>query len=285
MRSKRHNPLHSLIIAALVGVLLIACGSPTSPGGPVPLARAYAHNDYEHERPLHDALNHGFTSVEADVHLVDGQLLVAHDEEDVQEDRTLQALYLDPLRKCAQQNDGWVYPDGAQVTLLVDVKTEAQATYEVLRQVLRGYEDVLTVFGPDGRRDGAVVVIISGNRPREMMAGEELRYKAYDGRLEDLESGEAATFIPLISDKWTDHFFWRGRGAMPESERQKLQAIVETAHQHGRRVRFWDTPDDPSPAREAVWRALVQADVDMINTDDLVGLQQFLLAYGQQHGD
>ena len=33
----------------------------------VPLARAHAHNDYEHPRPLRDALDHGFTSVEADV--------------------------------------------------------------------------------------------------------------------------------------------------------------------------------------------------------------------------
>ena len=40
-----------------------------------PLARAHAHNDYLHERPLLDALDHGFTSVEADIFLVDGKLL------------------------------------------------------------------------------------------------------------------------------------------------------------------------------------------------------------------
>ena len=54
----------------------------------VPLLRAHAHNDYEHERPLLDALDHGFASVEADVWLVDGQLLVAHDREDVDFART-----------------------------------------------------------------------------------------------------------------------------------------------------------------------------------------------------
>jgi hypothetical protein len=46
----------------------------------VPLERAHAHNDYEHERPLHDALGHGFKSVEADVWLVDGELVVSHDD-------------------------------------------------------------------------------------------------------------------------------------------------------------------------------------------------------------
>lgn len=44
-------------------------------------------------------------------------------------------------------------------------------------------------------------------------------------------------------------------------------------------MRFWGTPDDPGAAREAIWRALVTADVDLINTDDLEGLQRFLLDY------
>lgn len=36
--------------------------------------QAHAHNDYRHEQPLREALACGFTSVEADVHLVDGEL-------------------------------------------------------------------------------------------------------------------------------------------------------------------------------------------------------------------
>jgi len=66
-----------------------------------PLARAHAHNDYLHPRPLLDALDHGFTSVEADVWIVNGALLVAHDQRDVMPERTLRALYLEPLRRIA----------------------------------------------------------------------------------------------------------------------------------------------------------------------------------------
>lgn len=266
-----------LLVTVLIIAALFACSPTPAPDGFAPLERAHAHNDYEHDRPLYDALDHGFTSVEADVHLVNGQLLVAHDEEDVQENLTLQSLYLDPLREQVRQNGGRVYPDGPQFTLLVDVKSDAEETYETLRQVLKEYEEILTTFGPDGQQDGAIVVIISGNRSREMMASETVRYAAYDGRLEDLESGDAATLIPLISDKWTSHFFWKGNGDMPERERQKLRDIVEAAHQQGQRVRFWETPDNRSKAREAVWRELVLAGVDLINTDDLAGLQQFLL--------
>ena len=265
------------MLGALLVAVLLACRPAAPVGAPVPLERAHAHNDYEHDRPLYDALDHGFASVEADIHLVNGQLLVAHDEEDVEENLTLRSLYLDPLRERVRQNSGRVYPDGPQFTLLIDVKSEAAETYEALRQVLKEYEEILTTFGPDGQEDGAIVVIISGNRPREMMVSETVRYAAYDGRLEDLESGAAATFIPLVSDKWTSHFIWEGNGDMPERERQKLRDIVETAHRQGQRVRFWATPDKRSGAREAVWRELVLAGVDLINTDDLEGLQLFLL--------
>ena len=44
-----------------------------------PLANAHSHNDYEHDRPLLDALDHGFKSIEADIFLFEGQLLVTHD--------------------------------------------------------------------------------------------------------------------------------------------------------------------------------------------------------------
>jgi len=289
MRATR--PIYrSLAVVAWVAVVLAACRPPATPAGLlVPLERAHAHNDYEHDRPLYDALDHGFASVETDVHLVGGQLLVAHDEEDVadeyirREDMTLQALYLDPLRERVRQHGGRVYAGGPPLTLLVDVKTEAEQTYAALRQVLKEYEDILTTFGPGGRKDGAVTVIVSGNRARADLEAEVarygVRYAAYDGRLEDLDSGAEASLIPLISDKWTTYLTWEGRGPMPEEERQKLAAIVETAHQQGRRVRFWDTPDGRSAAREAVWQTLIEAGVDLINTDDLAGLQRFLLEH------
>jgi hypothetical protein len=63
---------------------------------------------------------------------------------------------------------------------------------------------------------------------------------------------------------------------MPSKERKKLRSIVETAHANGQRVRFWETPEQP-PQREAVWRELLAARVDYINTDHLDALETFLL--------
>ncbi|MCH8119876.1 MAG: hypothetical protein IIC00_09130 [Planctomycetes bacterium] len=277
----------AIVVIWLVPILLIcSCGNFSTPAGLTPLRRAHAHNDYEHDRPLYDALDHGFTSVEADIHLVDGQLYVAHDSDKITPNRTLRSLYLEPLSRRIAQNavlgtpdGGRVYPNGPQFTLFIDIKTEAVATYKVLSKMLAEYESIFTTFDSNGRTDKAVVAIVSGNRPRGLMESEAIRYAGYDGRLEDLESDAPASLIPVISDNWTKHFSFNGTGSMPAKERQKLKKIVETAHKKGQRVRFWATPDKPSQARQTLWRELLSNDVDLINTDDLAGLQQFLLQH------
>lgn len=244
-----------------------------------PLARAHAHNDYLHTRPLLDALEHGFTSVEADIWLVDGELLVAHDFEDVEPGVTLEPLYLDPLRDLVKENKGSVYPGYPHYfTLLIDIKSEAESTYLALHDRLRKYQRVFTSFGPSGVKEGAVTAIVSGNRPIELMRGQRVRYAGVDGRMPDLGVETSQTFMPLISDNWTNHFMWMGVGPMPEEEREKLEMIVATAHSHGQRVRFWETPDQPGDATEAVWHELLDAGVDYLNTDHLEELQEFLLA-------
>ena len=163
---------------------------------PRPLPQAHAHNDYEHARPLLDALDNGFCSVEADVHLVEGQLLVAHDRNQVSADRTLERLYLDPLRERAQKNGGRVYAGGPTVTLLIDIKSGADPTYTVLRGVLARYSDFLTSFDNGETTERAVTVVISGNRPRTLMAGETTRFAAVDGRIEDLGGGAGERVDP-----------------------------------------------------------------------------------------
>ncbi|WP_162794845.1 phosphatidylinositol-specific phospholipase C/glycerophosphodiester phosphodiesterase family protein [Nonomuraea lactucae] len=241
-----------------------------------PLARAHAHNDYEHPRPLMDALDHGFTSVEADIYLVEGELRVGHDPQDLRPARTLQSLYLDPLARRVREGHGRVFPGSRQrFQLLVDIKNNGAATYTELHRVLRAYRKMLTTYQKGRVKPGAVTVVISGDRPRDLMAAQRERYAFYDGRPPDLGLG-GASLIPLISDNWTNHFTWRGEGEMPAAERARLRDIVRTAHRDGQRVRFWATPDVPGPAREAIWRELVAADVDHVNTDDLAGLQRFL---------
>ncbi|GAA5153685.1 hypothetical protein GCM10023340_36070 [Nocardioides marinquilinus] len=241
------------------------------------LPAAHAHNDYEHARPLRDAIEQGFTSVEADVWLVDGELLVAHDLEDVVPGRTLESLYLSPLEGLAAMNRGPVIAGHRRpLQLLVDVKSEASATYAALDRVLRRHPRLLTSWDATGERPGAVSVAVSGNRDLPAMAAQPVRWAAYDGRLENLYGGASAGLVPLISANWSSVSAWTGTGPFPAADRARLRRIVEQAHDEGRRVRFWATNDSPGAARRALWTELRRAGVDHLNTDDLSGLRRFL---------
>jgi hypothetical protein len=254
--------------------LLALALAPAQPGEAkvIPLRQAHAHNDYEHKRPLFDALDNGFCSVEADVFLVDGELLVGHTRKDLKPERTLQKLYLDPLRQRIKANGGKVYPGGPTVFLLVDVKSEAKATYAALAKVLAKYDDILSVSRGDKFEPKAITVVVSGNCDREGIKAEAVRYAGIDGRPADLESDAPAHLMPWVSANWAFLFKWKGDGPMPEEERAKLKEFVAKAHKAGRLVRFWATAENA-----AVWEQLLAAGVDLINTDQLPELRKFLL--------
>ena len=236
-----------------------------------PLRAAHAHNDYLHPRPLLDALEHGFGSVEADIFLVNGALLIGHERKDLKPERTLESLYLEPLRARVHARQGGVYGPEFRFYLLIDVKTEAEETYQVLDQVLARYADILSVTRDGTFEPKGVTIVLSGNRAQESIAKQSVRYVGIDGRPEDLDSDRPADLMPWISARWGALFAWRGVGPFPEAERSKLTEIVTRAHQRGRQVRFWATAEN-----ENVWRELVAAKVDLINTDKLADLQKFL---------
>jgi glycerophosphoryl diester phosphodiesterase len=258
----------SLIV---LGTMIAGAASGAAPTDVVPLENAHAHNDYLHARPLLDALDHGFTSVEADVFLVDGKLLVAHERDSLKPERTLEALYLEQLAKRVEANGDRVYENGPRFLLLIDLKSEARTTYSELHNVLAMYSKMLTVIEHGKVREGAVTVVVSGDRPKLDPANDRIRYVGLDGRPSDLESQLPAHYMPMISDKWSNNFKWDGEGEMPASERAKLAEMVKKAHASGRALRFWATPE-----KESVWRELRAAGVDLINTDELERLGKFL---------
>jgi glycerophosphoryl diester phosphodiesterase len=273
----RHRPFR---IAVLSLALLVATPAAIPPGhaadpSPRPLSRAHAHNDYEHARPLLDALDRGFCSVEADIHLVDGRLLVAHDRAHAKPERTLEALYLEPLRVRVQANGGRVHREGPPFWLLIDFKTEAAATWQALQPILERYRPMLTEFRSDRTVTNAVTLVLSGNSPRAQLAALPARLAAIDGRPEDLEANPGRHLVPWVSESWGKLFTWRGTGELPGAERERLRMFVSRAHDQGRRVRFWGTVDEAP-----LWRLQHEAGVDLINTDKLAELAAFLSAAG-----
>lgn len=238
-----------------------------------PLPNAHAHNDYVHSRPLMEAIENGFTSVEADIHLIEGELYVTHDHpESVSESITLKALYLEPLKQLAEKNNGKIYPGyNGPFYLMIDIKTNADSTYTVLKKQLETYESMLSKNTNDTIYGGPVTIFLSGNRPFATVLEEKTRLVGLDGRPTDLIKSYASTVVPVISDSYRSHLKWRGTGEMPKEEWEWLVNFCEVTHAQGKKVRLWASPDN-----EVAWSTLLKAGVDLINTDKIPELSAFL---------
>ncbi len=239
--------------------------------------QAHAHNDYLHDRPLYDALTHGFRSIEIDVWLIKDTLYVAHDRDDVIRSPlyTIENMYLDPLAELIRKD-----PNQFDMTVMIDVKSEADATYQKLDKALSNYAEMITLHTPKKTYEKPLHIVISGNRSRGLMLADSTRWATYDGRMEDLDSDLPTNFLWMISDKWGDYFDWQGNGEIPQEQFEKLLSITNRAARQKRKIRFWATPDDKDNLfsrtdRERVWRFLAKAGF-IIGTDDLKGLSEFL---------
>lgn len=259
------------MLRRLVALLLVASPSACSAPAPSLLTRGHSHNDYQQTRPLLDALDRGYMSVEADVFLVDGELLVAHDRKDCRKERTLRAMYLEPLAERAARG-GKVYAGvpgkTLPVALLIDIKTDGEAAYAEISRELAEFPSAFTSCDGGVVVERAVTVVISGDIPRATMTAQRERRAFVDGRAPDLDGPREAaappSLVPVVSLPWTPRFAWIGLGPMPTAQRTQLRGLVAEAHARGYRIRFWGTPN-----LKEFWETLLAEGVDVIGVDDL----------------
>ncbi len=241
------------------------------------IIQGHSHNDYEHVRPLFDALDCYFKSIEADVFPVGDSLFVAHNSEDIKPGYTLRKLYLDPLKQEIEKNNGSVYGDGEEVVLFIDIKVDGLKTYRLLHKILENYKSVLTEFNEGEKIQRNIMVIVSGERPFEFMKEQKIRYAGYDGRLSDLDSGISSSLMPVVSNAWGEYFKWDGTGQIPDAEKKKLHELAQKTKERGYLLRFWGTPNRTEAQRNAVWTEFKNAQVGLIGADNLKELQHFLM--------
>jgi len=228
------------------------------------LPRAHSHNDYAQKRPLDEALDNGFCSVEVDVFPINGKLLVGHNAKDIQEDKTIESMYLNKLSVRAKANKGAIYP-GSKATfwVLVDVKREGLLAYNTLKTILDRYSELK-------RNKSHVRFVISGDRAIEAIAADKGAYAGIDGRMDDLSKNYSFAVMPWISGDWTESFKWFGRGDFPVESKTKLDEMVKAVHDQHKLIRFWGTPDN-----NLCWDVSWKSGVDLINTDHLAWLAKW----------
>lgn len=216
--------------------------------------KIHSHNDYLRNEPFWEAFRAGAASIEVDVILQEGQLMVAHEKESIQKDRTLKSLYLDPIVEAKKL--GKVEEFGFH--LLIDCKTEAYSTLDQVVNDALDYEEILfSSQNPTGLK-----LIISGNRP---MAEDYVKYPEwvfFDYQNKELTSNLPWEKIGMVSLSFSRFSAWKGTGSLPEEDRKKLEDFIALVHSFQKPVRFWASPDG-----ELAWKTFFDMGVDYINTD------------------
>jgi len=240
-----------------------------------PLPSAFAHNDYNHNRPLFDALENGYTNIEADVFLEDDELIIAHINPFFRRSKTLESLYLKPLARYIKNNGGEVYKGYTEpVILMIDIKTGADNTYAAIEKVLMRYSSILSSYDHGVVTKKQVTVVLSGHKPYQMLKAQQTRFAFIDEDLvKSKQDTTSANIYELSSCKYSKILRWTGRGKFPDEERARLCAYVAMAHKFRRKVRLWASPEN-----QEVWRELLNCKVDLICTDKLAELKEFLLS-------
>ena len=267
----RTASIHVKFFQATLLLLLITAQLPCYPQN-IPLHNAFAHNDYWHKHPLHDALANGYTYIEADIFLRNGNLVVAHFFPFFKKKRTLEKLYLQPLFEQIKQQGQVFKGFNTPLTLMIDIKSGANDTYTALKPLLEKYRSMLSSYEDGQLHYRMVTIVLSGHKPYDMIKSEKYRLAFIDEDLKKIGNDTALTEVyPMASCRYTSLLKWRGKGPIPVTEKTRLCGYVTRAHRMGKKVRLWASPENLM-----VWQELLNCGVDLINTDELVTLKNFL---------
>ncbi len=224
----------------------------------------FSHNDYMQDKPVETAYRLEVGYVEADVFLRGNNLMVAHTASEIDPARTLEKLYFEPIKSKIRNNSGNIFPDGTrQLTLMIDLKSEGLPTLNAIVDRLKNYPEITSCK--------TLSIAISGNVPDTAQWKQFPAYMTFDGRPTKKYSSEHLKRVSFISNSFSTYSTWDGKGEIPEDDLKKLKEVIASVHSQQKKIRFWGAPDVP-----ATWKTFLDLGVDIIGTDKIEEVEEFL---------
>ena len=255
----------------LLALALTCCGAAAAQ----PPVLIHSHNDYAQRVPFFQAYAQQVSSIEADVFLHDGQLLVGHDVEDLRADMTFEALYVEPIVTLFARNGGRAFRDSDQtLQLMVELKSETDPTLRAVAALLGRWPEV---FDPEVN-PAAVRVAVTGRVPAPEAFDRYPRFLGFDGAWDADYTPEQLERIALISTNFRDFSQWNGKGTIIPDEKERLEQVIDRAHEQGKPVRFWNAPEGTT-----VYYTFYGMGIDYINTDKPEVCAAFFADFGNKN--
>lgn len=234
----------------------------------------HSHNDYMRNVPFWQAYSQTVYSIEADVFLKDGVLLVGHDAESLSPDMTFEALYLTPAVTMFDRNGGKPYAGGQPLQLMVELKSETVQTMEALAALLSRRPDVFdSTVNPD-----AIKITITGNIPAPEDFGAWPEYISFDGSPDVEYTDSQLARVSVISADFGNFSIWNGKGSIITDEAAVLSSLIDRVHEMGKPIRFWNAPEGTTP-----YYTFYDMGIDYFNTDHPETCAAFFSDFHNKH--
>ncbi|RSM01865.1 hypothetical protein CDV31_011149 [Fusarium ambrosium] len=287
----------ALVLALIVGVtpLIWTQGSSSSSvesaydstlglGSALPIP-CHSHNDYWRRMPFYSAIKVGCIGIEADVWVVQGELLVGHNLGSLSSGQTLTSMYIQPLVELLQTKNSVNDPnipfrgvydhDPSQtLVLLVDLKADPNSSWPLLLERLeplrqRGWLSHVN----NGAFISRPVTVVGTGDTEVRLVNEETPFRDvfFDAPLNELEEGKYS----FLNSYYTSVSFEKsigkiGRGGLQPEQLAKLRNQISQAHSRGLKTRYWGMPYWPLNVRDQLRELLIDEGVDVLNADDLM---------------
>jgi alkaline phosphatase len=245
----------------VLGLLASICITVNAQTREYTVADAHSHNDYKNNIPFLRAYEKGFGSIEADVFAVNNQLMVAHDKKDISASRSLKILYIDPLIEKFKRDDQ------RKLRLLIEIKEDHKAILPLVIKELKPLEKYFSYPGHLGR----LSIVMTGAVPPAAELNNYPDWISFDVDHLNGFTPKQWQKIGLVSFPFGKYTKWNGKGVLNRDEINRIKGGIDSVHNSGKMIRFWETPDTKSS-----WLALIRLGVDVIGTDKVEELGDFL---------
>lgn len=235
----------------------------------------HSHNDYTRRAPFWQAYAQQVYSIEADLFLRDGRLLVGHDPEDLDPKMSFEALYVEPLVALYDRNGGraWRGSD-EELQLMIELKSATRPTLDAVVALLGRWPEVFdTRVNPH-----AVRIAITGNVPAPADFGRWPEYILFDGAWDADYTPDQLARIALVSTNFRNYSSWNGKGSIIPTELARVREVIDRAHAMGKPVRFWNAPEGTT-----VYYTFYDLGVDYLNTDRPETAAAFFADFGNKN--
>jgi len=250
----------------------------------------HSHNDYWRRVPLFEALSLGITGVEADCHLINGELYVGHSNSSLRPNITFRSLYLDPLTTILNNqnsansvastsgiNGVWDTDPSRGIVLMTDLKTEGFSTLEAVQAQLEPFREKgwLTYWNGTALVPGPITHVGTGYTPfaavlNSSYSNSTYRSVFFDAPLHDLSDIYNASNSYYTSASLTGVLGGKtnvGHNGLSRDQMTFLQGQVDRAKELGLVSRYWDIPSWPVARRTNIWHQLEELGIGMLNAD------------------